>query len=404
LISHQYPDFDNNQTTITAIIEEQDPIITNKETNQQNDEISMKRDEDARLIIQLKSNRCPTNKNVFAEIQSLNSADSSEDFANHSDDDNKITISSIEDIPTISSQNYQKIIVPPKKEKEKEKEKEQQQPQPQQLQSAENVNKKHGNNKQFSSFEFIGPSRAIQKKLQQSKGSLIEQQTTFGPKLNNFNDLEKLKEFRKKSGPAPKLFLPTDEDKNEAEQEIIAEKQQQQQQIENCKQTTNQQQLQQQQQQLLQQQQIAENEQQQQQQQIVKKQQQQIDHCKQTTTTNADQFIYQEADKNDIVVVSNNNVNNTDETIQEIAKDLPPKFDAELKSRSRSRSDSRSSDSYNSSCSSRSRSRTPSRSRKRTRSHSRTPQRTPPPRTPRTPDIPRRRGSPSFLEKRRITR
>ena len=37
----------------------------------------------------------------------------------------------------------------------------------------------------------------------------------FPPKL----DLEKLKEYRKKTGPAPKLFLPSDQDKEEAEKE-----------------------------------------------------------------------------------------------------------------------------------------------------------------------------------------
>ena len=46
------------------------------------------------------------------------------------------------------------------------------------------------------------------------KGVVIAAQE-FPPKL----DLEKLKEYRKKTGPAPKLFLPSDQDKEEAEKE-----------------------------------------------------------------------------------------------------------------------------------------------------------------------------------------
>ena len=37
--------------------------------------------------------------------------------------------------------------------------------------------------------------------------------------LSEEDYLEKLKEYRKKTGPAPKLFMPTDQDKEEAEKE-----------------------------------------------------------------------------------------------------------------------------------------------------------------------------------------
>merc|ERR1719433_179883 len=66
------------------------------------------------------------------------------------------------------------------------------------------------------SFEFIGPSRAIQKKLQITKKGVAIAAQEFPPKL----DLEKLKEYRKKSGPAPKLFMPTDQDKEDVEKEV----------------------------------------------------------------------------------------------------------------------------------------------------------------------------------------
>ena len=32
--------------------------------------------------------------------------------------------------------------------------------------------------------------------------------------------MEKLKEYRKKSGPAPTLFMPTDQDKEDVEKEV----------------------------------------------------------------------------------------------------------------------------------------------------------------------------------------
>mgnify|MGYP001287549251 CR=1 FL=1 len=59
------------------------------------------------------------------------------------------------------------------------------------------------------SFEFIGPSRAIQKKIQIGKKGAAVAAQEFPPTF----DLEKLKEYRKKTGPAPKLFMPTDQDK-----------------------------------------------------------------------------------------------------------------------------------------------------------------------------------------------
>ena len=65
------------------------------------------------------------------------------------------------------------------------------------------------------SFEFIGPSRAIQKKIQIGKKGAAVAAQEFPPTF----DLEKLKEYRKKTGPAPKLFMPTDQDKEEAEKE-----------------------------------------------------------------------------------------------------------------------------------------------------------------------------------------
>ena len=66
------------------------------------------------------------------------------------------------------------------------------------------------------SFEFIGPSRAIQKKIQVTKKGVAIATQEFPPKI----DMEKLKEYRKKSGPAPKLFMPTDQDKEDAEKEV----------------------------------------------------------------------------------------------------------------------------------------------------------------------------------------
>ena len=84
----------------------------------------MKRDEDARLIFQLKTKRCTTNKNVFADLSLTE-----ESFVSEEDAANKITISSIEDIPTIGSPVIEAKV--------------------------DNKSK----NKKPLSFEFIGPSR-----------------------------------------------------------------------------------------------------------------------------------------------------------------------------------------------------------------------------------------------------
>ena len=84
----------------------------------------MKRDEDARLIFQLKSKRCTATKNVFADLSLTE-----ESFVSEEDDANKITISSIEDIPTIGSPSIEAKVDKTKKEKKP------------------------------LSFEFIGPSR-----------------------------------------------------------------------------------------------------------------------------------------------------------------------------------------------------------------------------------------------------
>ena len=63
-----------------------------------NEDCLNKKDEEARLIIQLKTKRCTTSKNVFADLQPL----TEESFVSEDDPGtNKITISSIEDIPTI---------------------------------------------------------------------------------------------------------------------------------------------------------------------------------------------------------------------------------------------------------------------------------------------------------------
>ena len=226
---------------------------------------------------------------------------------------NKITITSIEDIPTLGGNSpIAKKPAEPKKQKSNV--------QPAKLEQSP------------LSFEFIGPSRAIQKKLQiNKKGPTALQE--FPPKI----DLEKLKEYRKKSGPAPKLFMPTEEDKSEAE-------------------------------------------------------------------INADE-------NNEIVDMEvENDANGNIETVVQPVENLDhpkpkpenhqnPKRSSRSRSRSRSRSYSRSrSRSYSYSSSSRSRSRTRSRTRSRSRSRSRKRSRS------YTPDIPIRRGSPSFLEKRRITR
>ena len=57
-----------------------------------------KKDDEARLIIQLKTKRCTTSKNVFGDLEPL----TEESFVSEDDPStNKITISSIEDIPTI---------------------------------------------------------------------------------------------------------------------------------------------------------------------------------------------------------------------------------------------------------------------------------------------------------------
>ena len=55
--------------------------------NANSDEL-MKRDEDAKLIFQLKTKRCTTNKNVFGDLSLTE-----ESFASDEDNANKITIS-----------------------------------------------------------------------------------------------------------------------------------------------------------------------------------------------------------------------------------------------------------------------------------------------------------------------
>ena len=63
-----------------------------------NEDSLNKKDDEARLIIQLKTKRCTTSKNVFGDLEPL----TEESFVSEDDPStNKITISSIEDIPTI---------------------------------------------------------------------------------------------------------------------------------------------------------------------------------------------------------------------------------------------------------------------------------------------------------------
>ena len=221
---------------------------------------------------------------------------------------NKITITSIEDIPTLGGNSP---TIPAKKPEKKQK---------------SNVQPAKVEQSPLS-FEFIGPSRAIQKKLQiNKKGPTALQE--FPPKI----DLEKLKEYRKKSGPAPKLFMPTEEDKSEAE----------------------------------------------------------INHDENNEIVDMEV-------END----ANGNIETVVQPIENLDQPKPENHQPKRSSRSRSRSRSYSrsrSRSYSYSSSSRSRSRTRSRTRSRSRSRSRKRSRS------YTPDIPIRRGSPSFLEKRRITR
>ena len=300
--------------------------LTKPTSNTVSDDL-MKRDEDARLIFQLKAKRCTTNKNVFAADLSL----TEESFHSEEDDATKITISSIEDIPTIGGNSYNN-----------------------EPSNAVKVDLNKPKKKPLS-FEFIGPSRALQKKLQvNKKGNSIAQD----PKSL---DADKLKENRKKTGPAPKLFLPTEEDKTDLNKDL--DKTNDQKPSEDPSEEI---------------------------------------QCDVLPTNNNETPSETELVK----PVENHQQPPNHEVInKEVIPEQDPKRSQSSRSRSYSRSRSRSysrsrSRSYYSSRSSssdsrsrsRSRSRTPSRSRRRSRSASR------------TPDIPRRRGSPSFLEKRRITR
>ena len=133
----------------------------------------MKRDEDARLIFQLKAKRCTTNKNVFAADLSL----TEESFHSEEDDATKITISSIEDIPTIGGNSFNN--------------------EPSNVKVDLNKTKKKP-----LSFEFIGPSRALQKKLQVNKkgnNSIAQDPKSL--------DADKLKENRKKKLAKDLTFL-----------------------------------------------------------------------------------------------------------------------------------------------------------------------------------------------------
>jgi len=313
-----------------------------------NEDSLNKKDDEARLIIQLKTKRCTTSKNVFGDLEPL----TEESFVSEDDPStNKITISSIEDIPTIgcSSSNPDQTSS--------------QQPPP----SRQQYNKKdlrmeqeNKSSKKPVSFEFIGPSRAIQKKIQIGKKGAAVAAQEFPPTF----DLEKLKEYRKKTGPAPKLFMPTDQDKEEAEKEASQFSQEQ-------------------------------------------------------SRAEINSENHDENGNASTVILENSNIE-TEDQLKPEDMDLDEEFqqasqnqnstawnNSRQKSRSRSRSRTRSySRSRSRSCSYSSSSRSRSRgssycsfSNKRQRSRSRSRGRS----RSGTPDIPIRRGSPSFLEKRRIT-
>merc|ERR1719330_1717487 len=287
--------------------------------------VSTKKDDEARLIIQLKTKRCTTSKNVFGDLEPL----TEESFVSEDDPStNKITISSIEDIPTIgcSSSNPDQTSL--------------QQPPP----SRQQYNKKdlrmeqeNKSSKKPVSFEFIGPSRAIQKKIQIGKKGAAVAAQEFPPTF----DLEKLKEYRKKTGPAPKLFMPTDQDKEEAEKEAS-----------------------------------------------------QISQEQSRSEINSEN--HDENGNASTVILENSNIE-TEDQLKPEDMDLDEEFQQASQNQnstawnnSRQKSSSRSRSRGSSYCSfSNKRQRSRSRSRGRSRSG--------------TPDIPIRRGSPSFLEKRRIT-
>ncbi len=178
-------------------------------------------DPDSRLIFQFKSKRATGIKNIFAEDMQL----TEEAFGvSEEDASNKITISSIDDIPTIGSTNNSANNkdtptpppLPPTTENNHSEDPDQfnndhsqKQTDSQKAASSSNSNNKH------LSFEFIGKSRALQKKR-------FSQQVA-GPGFAGNKFVTIHSENRKKSGPAPKLFLPTEEDKTKAEEEKLRE-------------------------------------------------------------------------------------------------------------------------------------------------------------------------------------